>query len=1742
MMPGATSIESHVKGGISGGGDAYDYNNNSDGDDDDDDDDDDDVKLMMNYYSHSRSGTAVSSPPLELYDEDEDENDDDFNYDDDGSDHANNDLSPDFHEIHRHHPQHLQQQHHHVTPHGNMTSILSAAGSYSPQKSKSPNQQPQHRQQLERQQYLHSQQSNNLQQQYSQTKVTTTAVTTIAMGGGHQQITSSSPSVNNNANNNIAAKRALRVRASKYFHRGGGVGGGGGVTTTTSPTSPPPENKCAASVDEREVVEFVDEKGVIRIMNHPTTTTASNNSSSSSSNATTALLSASTTSSPIPSGTASGATSTATASNTTHNTSTAAAKSTITSIAATTKESTPHHGNPSSTASSAISFFPRTSTSSSSSLLLTQNLIHHQQQQQHIQHRQQQQPIHHLEDNAGDPSLQTYLSPSSSYDNMLEVQSNATSGYTSGGGGSDLEVAARRILRGKKEQRGNSSSGRGGVVRHPSRRSSRNAGGTMSESENDDGEYYFTDDDDDDDDNNNNIGIVNLGQDSYNNTNGNVSHHHASNKRNITNNAGTGRASLPPGWRERIQRKTGIQLVKLPLSSIPSPVTSSKTPSPPVTSSRTTPSSNNIVSTAVITTDFSTAATPTTTNINDYSYCYSSDDNDDPCNQLGVYSSDGQLAMTKRVKNANTGSVAAATAAVADYDNDEVNDVIANEEWQHPRQQQHHQYYQHDEDGTRHPPTPSPTESIETTYHIEDLENNGAFPRRSHTRNHIYQAQRNGGYDGGNVGQSDPSVHWQSEHHHHQQHQQQQRLPILHEHHDQTGKQHYDVGNDDNSCSYDAEVEEEPDDDNDFDQNYYSHDNEEYNPDILTETRMHRDQAFESSGAGDDDDVGDNIHNTYHNTNNRSMPIIINEYGFPPINPDIAHFGDNYYVQEEGFRMSRNDGSISQRSRNNEASAVSLSSQRTGNRRVHFASSVVDGGITGAVRGGDIRGMGGGEMQVVDDNLDSDGFDDDEYFHRFYSNSTLTEEGPRNGQDKQYRSQQQRRRRRGNDGSSSGGVPTTGDWEVIPASPKVQWTSASSSRSDIRTSNINEINGMKTGDSDSAWSVPESTTSSMKMTDASTDTTAAKFDMFASPDYNGGDRQGTPSIPNLQKDDSKEKFMVELNSVIAQSPSRPPRGKSSKKSRMHQQRVNAFYDQWVKESKDAQLLSTRKQAEYYHSDGDLSDKGYHSTGFEGEERGTTGQKKKSLKLFKGRSRAYNSEGERSDTSLDGGRIKGSLSFNLYKKEGGLARKLMSPRRMSLFRHTNHHNPDINGDALNTWNEPKTRGGTDGSIPISALFNEAVPYQSSSVATIHSSSSVVTEEDIKEAITVSGVDASLDVEDSHHGSGEPQLSTIISHGGGERDEQHPMDSILNDSRETHTTPIVSNAKTQTRLRSSRPISIPPSTVSRRPPTSSSSKKLSSHSPKTDQTVVINDRIASQRKPGWTHAQVRTECNNDDETVSTLGSLVTKDTETRTVPAQKANAPFSSDASTVTELSEIERLRRENGLLREKLENASLISSQVSAMYAESLIQENNRLRKEYNSVSQLSSIAENHAHRHLKHVKPLDSIQRTTLETLLEKGNDVKMKKNRRRAQRDSPVADFNHLPPVAHLINGVDFDDDSIVSSYSIGGFHFQRKHASRGDGCETPEDLLKKTCSRIATTTRSVMKSALAQDPNTEFGAAPSSGPLNCFTTCRRDKSNDGTTVYVTEKQFNSARGTNMTRHHHSAAAAPEKSNRVSR
>lgn len=72
---------------------------------------------------------------------------------------------------------------------------------------------------------------------------------------------------------------------------------------------------------------------------------------------------------------------------------------------------------------------------------------------------------------------------------------------------------------------------------------------------------------------------------------------------------------------------------------------------------------------------------------------------------------------------------------------------------------------------------------------------------------------------------------------------------------------------------------------------------------------------------------------------------------------------------------------------------------------------------------------------------------------------------------------------------------------------------------------------------------------------------------------------------------------------------------------------------------------------------------------------------------------------------------------------------------------------------------------------------------------------------------------------------------------------------------------------------------------------------------------------------------------------------------------------------------------------------------------------------------------------------------------------------------------------------------------------------------CELPGPFLKKTCSRIATTTRTVADQVklVAQDINTERG---SSIP-GCFAVCvRRDRMNSSSKTVTTRKQTNGSKG----------------------
>lgn len=326
---------------------------------------------------------------------------------------------------------------------------------------------------------------------------------------------------------------------------------------------------------------------------------------------------------------------------------------------------------------------------------------------------------------------------------------------------------------------------------------------------------------------------------------------------------------------------------------------------------------------------------------------------------------------------------------------------------------------------------------------------------------------------------------------------------------------------------------------------------------------------------------------------------------------------------------------------------------------------------------------------------------------------------------------------------------------------------------------------------------------------------------------------------------------------------------------------------------------------------------------------------------------------------------------------------------------------------------------------------------------------------------------------------------------------PLDTNLNDSRETQSTPIISNAREQARMmaqkskRASLPSNAKPPAAGK--PPMPPPRQAAGSSPQRRKERGATSEMSPSKDSQRTESTMPKTL--DDDSVSTLGSLVTKGSED-VKSGRKTRPPVSSDLSTVTELSEIERLRKENVKLREELENASQLSSRVSTMYAKSLKLENNRLREEIENTSQLQED---------DHLDQEAMMYKSTLQALLEKGNEKRRprRNNRRRpaasaanARDREAITDFNHLPPVAHLINGVDFDDDTITNYSSLADEDDAARHLRR-DGCadmRSPE-FIRKTCSR--------MKS-LAQDVNNERRES-CNVPLRCFTACARKDRRDG-------------------------------------
>ncbi len=140
---------------------------------------------------------------------------------------------------------------------------------------------------------------------------------------------------------------------------------------------------------------------------------------------------------------------------------------------------------------------------------------------------------------------------------------------------------------------------------------------------------------------------------------------------------------------------------------------------------------------------------------------------------------------------------------------------------------------------------------------------------------------------------------------------------------------------------------------------------------------------------------------------------------------------------------------------------------------------------------------------------------------------------------------------------------------------------------------------------------------------------------------------------------------------------------------------------------------------------------------------------------------------------------------------------------------------------------------------------------------------------------------------------------------------------------------------------------------------------------------------------------------------------------------------------------------------------------------------------------------------------------TLINTVLEEGGTKHSRKSRvRHPPSAQAMAEFNQLLPVAHLINGVDFDDGSITTYSTLAG--------GRTDpvGCASQQNLLMKTCSRIATTTAEVashVKMALNQENQETSCSIPMSRPMDCFSQCssaRRRTTNNSVKTRRTQKK----------------------------
>lgn len=356
------------------------------------------------------------------------------------------------------------------------------------------------------------------------------------------------------------------------------------------------------------------------------------------------------------------------------------------------------------------------------------------------------------------------------------------------------------------------------------------------------------------------------------------------------------------------------------------------------------------------------------------------------------------------------------------------------------------------------------------------------------------------------------------------------------------------------------------------------------------------------------------------------------------------------------------------------------------------------------------------------------------------------------------------------------------------------------------------------------------------------------------------------------------------------------------------------------------------------------------------------------------------------------------------------------------------------------------------------------------------------------------------------SPEEQQKRAIAHASSNKSSTTVANN-LNDSIMTQATPLMSNKALKNGL------PCPPSFGKNHTRGSDSeNNKLNSVSSRLPPRLAENpadkkNAISKRIKPsslGFTGSDIIIDDEDDGAcSISTLhteslGSLVTLPIPPRV---------RKTDVSVMSGFSEIERLRKENEQLREKLENRSEASSRVSSAYVKTLKEQNELLRLQLNSAKS-RTVRRNDS----------DMMYKSTIATLLEQEDHTRPRRIRRKDHSNAPKKSRSAGKSANLLIHGADFDGESITTySESVEG---KKVHLVRDPNCEGP-GILQAIAAQVKTAAQD------RKNPSKKtISCEPLSRPMELVTACsRKDRANDrlracGSTTHSTKDVIGRALG----------------------